>query len=330
MDDDEAYMELGLGNTQGELTPLEVGLHAYGAVELGKGGRSSEGGISAYARHIGRTKGYLSQLVAAAQVYQAIGKPFTRVNSFTTRTKHLYEISRLPQEHWAALVERMLAEEWSVEQTRTAVEELSAVVLSDEELLDLKRAVRRRGGTYHGNRTINGVVTRHHVTLPGQPQRQYLTQHLRDLLTSFPEREEALPDDLVAAWSLEEHEADLRARHTATGVTTDPGTLWQVSVEARSYQPGLDRLHAAGWTFRRDTVDWEMGWEAHHERYGAVQDTRIPMLVRRADRAEDVWWTSQVRELMERQEWDEAERTILRLHDPSLKDELMAAFRACL
>jgi hypothetical protein len=54
------------------------------------------------------------------------------------------------------------------------------------------------------------------------------------------------------------------------------------------------------------------------------------MLVRRADRAEDVWWTSQVRELMERQEWDEAERTILRLHDPSLKDELMAAFRACL
>jgi hypothetical protein len=33
---------------------------------------------------------------------------------FEAKTKHLSEISRLPQEHWAALVERMLAEEWSV------------------------------------------------------------------------------------------------------------------------------------------------------------------------------------------------------------------------
>ena len=42
-DSDEAYIELGMGNTQGELTPLGVGLHAYGAVELGKGGSGQVG-----------------------------------------------------------------------------------------------------------------------------------------------------------------------------------------------------------------------------------------------------------------------------------------------
>jgi hypothetical protein len=34
------------------------------------------------------------------------------------KTRHLAELARLPQEHWDALVERMLEEEWSVDQTR--------------------------------------------------------------------------------------------------------------------------------------------------------------------------------------------------------------------
>lgn len=49
MDDDEAYMQLALGNVQGELSPLEIGMHALRAVPLAEGGRGLKGGISACA-----------------------------------------------------------------------------------------------------------------------------------------------------------------------------------------------------------------------------------------------------------------------------------------
>jgi hypothetical protein len=45
MDDDSAFMELILSNAQGELSPLERGIHALGATEKGKHGKS----IAAYA-----------------------------------------------------------------------------------------------------------------------------------------------------------------------------------------------------------------------------------------------------------------------------------------
>lgn len=324
MSNEEAYMELGLGNTQGELTPLEVGLHAYGAVELGKGGKGAAGGLSAYARGIGRTKGYLSQLVAAAQVYTNVrSKPFTQGNRIESKTKHFYEISRAPQEHWPLLVQRLLAEDWTVETTHAAVEEFLAVALTDAELLELQRAVRKRGGTYHGAQRVNGVITRHNVTLPGQSARQYLTAHLREVLTAFDEREERLPDDLAATWELHEQEALLVARHTATGVTTEPGTVPQVSAEARQYQPDLARLHEAGWSFRRDP-DGE--WEALHADYGAARALRVPMLVRQADRVTDIHREKQALTLLAEQQWDAAERMILTIQHHALKDHLMATF----
>lgn len=322
MSDAEAYMELGLGNTQGELTPLEVGLHAYGAVQLGKGGRGIAGGISAYARHIGKTKQYVSQLVTAAQVYQTV-KGSSQLDGFVRKTQHLAEIAHAPQEHWSALVERLIAEDWTVETTHAAVEELLAVALTDDELLALQRAVRKRGGTYHGARRINGVITRHNVTLPGQSERQYTTPQLREVLTAFAEREETLPADLATAWALEEAGALLVARHHATGVSTAPGTLAQIAPEARGYQPDLDRLHAAGWSFRRDE-DGE--WEALHAEYGAARAARVPLLVRQADRVTDTRRETQARTLLARQQWDAAEQVILTIQHPALQDDLMATF----
>ena len=44
MSDEEAYMQLVLSNAQSELSPLEVGMHALGATELGERGRGKEGG----------------------------------------------------------------------------------------------------------------------------------------------------------------------------------------------------------------------------------------------------------------------------------------------
>lgn len=128
---------------------------------------------------------------------------------------------------------------------------------------------------------------------------------LREVLTAFAEQEETLPADLAAAWTLHEQEALLVATHTATGVSTEPGTLVQISTEAREYQPELDRLHQAGWTFRRDP-DGE--WEALHADYGVARALRVPMLARQADRVADTRRETQARTLMAQQQWDEAER----------------------
>jgi hypothetical protein len=123
LDDATAYMELAADNNQGELTPLEVGLHALGAVDLGKGGRGQSGGISAYARHIGRSDGYIGKMVAAARVYQVVKPMFTGVD-FGEKTKHLYEISRAPEAYWATLADRMTTGDWSVDNTRLAVDQV--------------------------------------------------------------------------------------------------------------------------------------------------------------------------------------------------------------
>ena len=55
-------------NSQGELTPLEIGIHALGAVGKAKGGKGKKGGLKQYSELIGRTHQYLSQFVAAAEV----------------------------------------------------------------------------------------------------------------------------------------------------------------------------------------------------------------------------------------------------------------------
>ena len=55
-DEEEAFMQLVLSNAQGELTPLEIGIHALEAVEKGKGGRGISGELSAYSERIGKPR----------------------------------------------------------------------------------------------------------------------------------------------------------------------------------------------------------------------------------------------------------------------------------
>lgn len=68
LSDEDAYMALILDNRQGELSPLEIGIHALGTIDKGSPGRGKKGGIAQYAREVGKTQQYLSQLVAAAEV----------------------------------------------------------------------------------------------------------------------------------------------------------------------------------------------------------------------------------------------------------------------
>lgn len=120
LDDDAAYMALVTSNAQGELSPLEIGLHALHCVALSKGGRGQTGGLSEYAAKVGRSAGFITQIVNAARVADAL-KPFSQLNGLESKTQHLSAIHALPQEAWQPAVEAMLAGEWSAKDTGNAV-----------------------------------------------------------------------------------------------------------------------------------------------------------------------------------------------------------------
>jgi ParB/RepB/Spo0J family partition protein len=140
MDDDEAYMALATSNNQGELAPLEIGLHALDRVGKAKGhGRGQKGGLSDYARKIGKSQPYLQQLVAAAEVAKGI----SQLIPLLEKTQHLYAIHGLagkpkdgPHPHWPDVVKAMLAggedgKGWSVDKTAANVAAANAFYESD-------------------------------------------------------------------------------------------------------------------------------------------------------------------------------------------------------
>jgi len=72
MTDDEAYMQLVLGNVQGELSPLEIGIHALKVKfdKRGKGGKG--GGLRGYADNLGKNVGDITTYRQAANVLKSI------------------------------------------------------------------------------------------------------------------------------------------------------------------------------------------------------------------------------------------------------------------
>ena len=119
LDDESAYMALVTSNSQGELSPLEIGLHALHCVSLSSGGRGKTGGLSEYAAKVGKSGGFITQIVQAARVAEAV-KPFTQVKGLEDKTKHLSAIHALPKEAWQPAVEAMLAGGWSAKDTGNA------------------------------------------------------------------------------------------------------------------------------------------------------------------------------------------------------------------
>lgn len=128
MDDDEAFMLLVLENTQGELAPLEIGMHALRAVPLAEGGRGKRGGLSEYADRLGRDKGYLSTLRSAAGVVETVG---STQHFLLDRAQHLYEISKAPHDVWPVLVDAMAQHQWTVADTKRKVDEVKRFDIPD-------------------------------------------------------------------------------------------------------------------------------------------------------------------------------------------------------
>jgi hypothetical protein len=105
----DAYMALALCNAQGELSELEVGLHALGS------------GLSqtAYGEQLKLSQQSVAIRVNAARVAET---------TVTTRVvdpklwRHLAELHPAPKWLWRSLVSRLVSEGWTVEQARGAAQ----------------------------------------------------------------------------------------------------------------------------------------------------------------------------------------------------------------
>lgn len=132
-------MALVLANTQGELSPLEIGMHALKAVPPAE--RKAGQGFKAYAERIGVSGAYVGQLHAAGEV--AAKLEFTNPADLLDKAKHLYEISKAPQESWPALVDALVRHEWTVADVCRKVAEVKRFQVPDIQAgwLPLDRAI---------------------------------------------------------------------------------------------------------------------------------------------------------------------------------------------
>jgi len=99
LDDETAFMELVLSNNQGELSPLEIGIHALQAVPLSEGGRGKKGGLSEYAKRVGRQRQHVGQYRCAAEVYEGV-KVNIDVHLLFDKAQHLSAIHKAPNHAW--------------------------------------------------------------------------------------------------------------------------------------------------------------------------------------------------------------------------------------
>lgn len=87
---------------------------------LGEHGRGKEGGLSEYARQIGKSQPYISRVRQAAEVFKIV-KPITWVMGLLDKAKHLAAVHLAPEDTWTLLVEHLLADSWTVDETEKAV-----------------------------------------------------------------------------------------------------------------------------------------------------------------------------------------------------------------
>jgi site-specific DNA-methyltransferase (adenine-specific) len=142
MSDEEALMRLVQGNTQGELTALELGIHVLAAVQHGEKGRGKKGGLRVYADQVGRDESYLRQVRKAAEVFQAISENAESAPHFLDKAQHLTAIHQAPSDTWPMLARTLLAEGWSTADTEAAVarvKDVCAVVPTWWDTLDRPR-----------------------------------------------------------------------------------------------------------------------------------------------------------------------------------------------
>lgn len=133
MSEEDAFYALIRNNRQGELSPLEIGIHALDYVKLDKRGMGAEGGgLKAYADGVGFAAQNVSKYRSAAYVYRQFIKANVSFNEadikaneqLLSKTNHLGEIQKAPQDCWHILTSMMLEYGWTVQQTAEAVKRI--------------------------------------------------------------------------------------------------------------------------------------------------------------------------------------------------------------
>ncbi|MFW6145328.1 MAG: Spo0J and IME4 domain-containing protein [bacterium] len=120
LDEDQAYMLLATDNNQGELSPLEIGMHALNYVPKAAGGRGQKGGLSEYAGKLGKAKGAITEYKNAAEVLSNCSLERT-VYDLLDKAKHLSAIHSLPESCWQEAVDFMLKKGWSAKDTQKQI-----------------------------------------------------------------------------------------------------------------------------------------------------------------------------------------------------------------
>ena len=108
LDDDAAYMALVTSNSQGELSPLERGIHFNRAGV----------GVREYARLTGRSATVVTHEAQAGRVFAHAN---TDAATLHDKARHLAEIHSLPSDCWPAAVQAMLDRGWSAKETAERV-----------------------------------------------------------------------------------------------------------------------------------------------------------------------------------------------------------------
>jgi site-specific DNA-methyltransferase (adenine-specific) len=131
LDDEAAFMELVLANNQGELSPLEYGMHVLKYVELSKigAGKGNKGGLSEYARRVGKQRSDLSNYRDAAKIVER--STILDFLPLLNKANHLAAIHKAPADDWQWLTELLLEEGWSVADTEAKVKAIDGLVVDD-------------------------------------------------------------------------------------------------------------------------------------------------------------------------------------------------------
>ncbi len=108
LDEENAYMLLVTDNNQGELSPLEKGMHfnksGYGARE--------------YAKKTGRSH---AGIIYESQAGKVVSQLTTSTENLLGKTQHLSHIHSLPEPCWQEAVNMVLKKDWSAKETQEQV-----------------------------------------------------------------------------------------------------------------------------------------------------------------------------------------------------------------
>ena len=126
MSDEDAFMALVTSNNQGELDPLEIGIHAFEAVPISKGGRGSKGtGQSLYAERIGKAKSTVSELRNAGEVIVNCSVDRT---VYLGKSQHLCAVHKLPFEAWQSCCDWLASAKCSVADVQSKVDRVKSAL----------------------------------------------------------------------------------------------------------------------------------------------------------------------------------------------------------